>query len=421
MMKKASLLLTLLLTFALVLSACATGADNNSGLNNGLDEPGVGDDTGFGDGLGTEQPGLGDELATEAPDQGFGISTESAAEPGAGDGTTSEPSGMGGVTPEPGAGDVTTTESAGEAGGLPVAEEPGADLNRVSNLIGHQVTGPAGEDLGSIDSLIVDSQSGQIAYALVQAGDALEIEDEFVAIPWSELDLMDEPVAEEGVADDDGATAMPGDDTTATETVTDTSGIAAPGETQITYSGDLATVQESPGMTADDLGEGDILAAGFDSELSSYWANEVASLPQTGADETAVGMIRLRDVTDKQLTNAEGDDLGDIEDMIIDRANNAISWVIIGSGGFLDIGEELIPVPFEMLRIQPEQDNANESEFILNASDADLENAPRFQGGMPDTSLEGWDTDFSSYWEGIQPVEDAGTDAESATEDLGDY
>lgn len=414
MMKKSSLLLTLLLTFALLLSACATGADNDSGQNNGFGD-GLGtEQPGLGDEVFTEEPGLGDELPTEAPDSGFGLDTEEApsGELGTteapGIDATSEPSGMGGVTPEPG----------GEAGGLPVAEDPGADLNRVSNVIGHRVTGPADEDLGSIDSLIVDSQSGQIAYALVQAGDALEIEDEFVAIPWSELELV-------GGAMDDSA-SMPGSDTTVTETVateavTGTTGMEASGETRITYSGDLATLQASPGLIADDLGEGDILAAGFDSELSSYWANEVASLPQTGAEETAVGMIRLHDVTDKQLINAEGDDLGDIEDMIIDRAENAIAWVIVGSGGFMDIGEDLIPVPFALLNIRPHQDNPNESEFVLNASDADLENAPRFQGEMPDTSQEAWDTDFSAYWDTIQPADGAGTDSESGTEGQIDY
>jgi len=56
-------------------------------------------------------------------------------------------------------------------------------------LTGHKVQNPAGEDLGKIDDLILDDQSGRVLYAVLAFGGFLGMGDRLVAVPWKRFRL----------------------------------------------------------------------------------------------------------------------------------------------------------------------------------------------------------------------------------------
>jgi sporulation protein YlmC with PRC-barrel domain len=58
-----------------------------------------------------------------------------------------------------------------------------------SNLIGDEVENLQGEDLGHIKELMIDMQSGRVAYAVVSFGGILGIGDKLFAVPWPALRL----------------------------------------------------------------------------------------------------------------------------------------------------------------------------------------------------------------------------------------
>lgn len=54
-------------------------------------------------------------------------------------------------------------------------------------LIGDKVRNPDGEDLGSIEELMIDFRRGRIAYAVLSFGGFAGLADKLFAIPWSAL------------------------------------------------------------------------------------------------------------------------------------------------------------------------------------------------------------------------------------------
>jgi len=66
---------------------------------------------------------------------------------------------------------------------------PGADVILAHQLTGYAVVTPADEKLGVIEGIMLDIQSGRIAYAVLSFGGFLGMGDKLFAIPWTALTL----------------------------------------------------------------------------------------------------------------------------------------------------------------------------------------------------------------------------------------
>ncbi|SOD90991.1 PRC-barrel domain-containing protein [Caenispirillum bisanense] len=77
---------------------------------------------------------------------------------------------------------------------------------RAENLLDADVMGPQGEEIGSVENVILD-QNNQIVALIAQVGGFWDIGDTHVAVPWTEAKLVDDgvqiPVTEENAEDYD--------------------------------------------------------------------------------------------------------------------------------------------------------------------------------------------------------------------------
>mgnify|MGYP006218921001 CR=1 FL=1 len=73
------------------------------------------------------------------------------------------------------------------------------------------------------------------------------------------------------------------------------------------------------------------------------------------------------------VKNLEGEDLGKIEDFMIDTETGEVEYAVLSFGGFLNMGDKLFAIPWQALEV----DKENEC-FILNVDKDRLENAPGF-------------------------------------------
>ena len=83
-----------------------------------------------------------------------------------------------------------------------------------------------------------------------------------------------------------------------------------------------------------------------------------------------------------RVRNAAGEDLGKIEEIMIDVPSGRIAYAVLSFGGFLGMGNKLFAVPWNALTL-----NEAEHEFILDVDKSTLENAPGFdKDNWPDMS-----------------------------------
>ncbi len=66
--------------------------------------------------------------------------------------------------------------------------------------------------------------------------------------------------------------------------------------------------------------------------------------------------IRARKVIGTPVKNTQGERVGEIEDVVLDKTSERIMFAIVGMGGFLGIGEKFHPLPWAALHFDEEVD-----------------------------------------------------------------
>jgi len=86
------------------------------------------------------------------------------------------------------------TTPTGQTAGIVGSEDevrsgPGPEVMAASTLEGDDVVNRVGDDLGKVKEIMIDVQSGRVAYAVLSSGGFLGLGDKLFAIPWSALTL----------------------------------------------------------------------------------------------------------------------------------------------------------------------------------------------------------------------------------------
>jgi uncharacterized protein YrrD len=78
--------------------------------------------------------------------------------------------------------------------------------------------------------------------------------------------------------------------------------------------------------------------------------------------------------------NPEGDKLGSIDDLMIDKRSGQVRYAVLEFGGFLGIGTDRYPLPWGMLKYDTAKDG-----YVVPLDKEKLEKAPRYSlDDMPD-------------------------------------
>jgi hypothetical protein len=89
-------------------------------------------------------------------------------------------------------------------------------------------------------------------------------------------------------------------------------------------------------------------------------------------DENA-GVISASKVTGTNVYNIEGDLLGEIHDVMLDKRSGRIAYAIMSFGGFLGIGEQYHPLPWATLKYDTRQRG-----YVVGLTRGQLQGAPTF-------------------------------------------
>jgi PRC-barrel domain len=110
-------------------------------------------------------------------------------------------------------------------------------------------------------------------------------------------------------------------------------------------------------------------------------------------DENAT-VISASKVTGTSVYNTQGDQLGEIYDVMVDKRSGKIAYAIMSFGGFLGIGERYHPLPWPNLKYDTRQGG-----YVVGLTKEQLEGAPTF--GATDAPAWGnrqYETSIHDYY-----------------------
>jgi sporulation protein YlmC with PRC-barrel domain len=88
---------------------------------------------------------------------------------------------------------------------------------------------------------------------------------------------------------------------------------------------------------------------------------------------TSSNIISSDRVEGTTVYDTVGRKLGSIDDLMIDKQSGKVRYAVLEFGGFLGIGTDRYPLPWDMLKYDTQQDG-----YVVALDKATLEKAPRY-------------------------------------------
>lgn len=94
------------------------------------------------------------------------------------------------------------------------------------------------------------------------------------------------------------------------------------------------------------------------------------------------------------VRNSDNEDLGSIEELMIDLNSGRIAYAVLSFGGFLGLGDKLFAIPWHALKVLPE-----EHAFLLEVDQETLKTAPGFdKNNWPDMADPQWGSQIYNFY-----------------------
>jgi sporulation protein YlmC with PRC-barrel domain len=94
------------------------------------------------------------------------------------------------------------------------------------------------------------------------------------------------------------------------------------------------------------------------------------------------------------VKNADGEQLGELKEIMLDTETGRIAYGVLSFGGFLGMGDKLFAIPWSALRVH-DTDHA----LVLNVQKEQLEKAPGFdKDKWPDFADRTWGASIYEYY-----------------------
>ncbi|QNP48943.1 PRC-barrel domain-containing protein [Diaphorobacter aerolatus] len=89
---------------------------------------------------------------------------------------------------------------------------------------------------------------------------------------------------------------------------------------------------------------------------------------------TASSVISSERVRGTDVYNPAGDKLGSIDELMIDKMSGQVRYAVMEFGGFLGIGTDRYPLPWDTMKY-----DTGMGGYVVSVAKEQLENAPRYE------------------------------------------
>lgn len=211
-------------------------------------------------------------------------------------------------------------------------------VQTVHPLMGVDVHNQQNEALGELSDLAI-SADGHVCYGILGSGGVLGIGESYVAVPWKMLNLSTD------------------------------------GDTQIfRLNVSKADLDQAPKFTRDNWQE--LNNPEWLTKVDKHFKYEDSAkkAKEDGKEKaTAMRLVRTSQIIGANVKNAEKTNIADINDLVFNDTRDHITFAIMGEGGFLEIGERSVAIPFRALSLLEMEDGLT---VTLNMPAEKLQQAP---------------------------------------------
>jgi sporulation protein YlmC with PRC-barrel domain len=104
-------------------------------------------------------------------------------------------------------------------------------------------------------------------------------------------------------------------------------------------------------------------------------------------------VISSERVEGTKVYNTAGDKLGSIDDLMIDKRSGQVRYAVMEFGGFLGMGTDRYPLPWNMLKYDTSMDG-----YVVPIDKAKLKDAPRYDDNDRPSYTEEYGTRVNDYY-----------------------
>jgi sporulation protein YlmC with PRC-barrel domain len=261
-----------------------------------------------------------------------------------------------------------------------------AGAAKASDLIGMDVRNRQNEKLGKIEELAVDMESGRVVQAIVATGGFIGIGESLTAVPPGALRYDDTLKVVHLDATKETLQSAPKFENSKWAEYSDASHVAATyrhfdqeqaynfvqaeGSGRTTTTGQRVT---SPRGTNDAQRNRDM--AGTRQPDGTWTPGRDASQSQYLIPAARLGQVeKASKLTGKAVKNLQDEKIGDIKDLVVDLQSGRVLAVIVETGDYLGMDDQLSAVPPSAFRFAPDRETLQ-----LSVTKEQLSQAPHFK------------------------------------------
>jgi sporulation protein YlmC with PRC-barrel domain len=325
-----------------------------------------------------------------------------------------------------------TQQKSGEWSSQSTSSTTSARIHRLGRFIGREVTTRNGEDLGEIDNFALNLHKGKVALVLLDVDD--DIAQGLVPVPFESFEFDKATSENQPIAlniDKAQLRSAPTFNENQWSSLNDPQYIqrlhthyhirtSSTGDSHVDVDRDISTHRDRdewvdsddvdtnyPGTTGNPRGAaaGDPDEAGQDKHWSDDHdfsdRNNRPNQQHTDKHIKHHSIVSANQLIGSDIKNRQNDDVGEIEDVLVELNSGRIVYAVLSAGGMMGFGDTLRPVPVQAFQVQGSGKN---QQLVLDMDANRLKQAPTLRGNeIPATSDPQLQKDIVAFYDVSSP------------------
>lgn len=111
-------------------------------------------------------------------------------------------------------------------------------------------------------------------------------------------------------------------------------------------------------------------------------------------ENNSVNLLSAGSLKGTEVVNQAGENLGELEEIMLDLSNGRVAYAVLSFGGFMGLGDKLFAIPWNAFSI-----DQNHEQIVLNVDKEVLKDAPGFdKNNWPQVATSVWLNNVHSHY-----------------------